>query len=488
VNGFFRRNAVIAVAEILGRVPLVFTAGYVANSLGPRVYGSWALVITFSGLLISVVGLGLPVAVSRFASVASAGLARSYLRLALVLSLGAIVPVAALTALAMPWLAEAIGLPHGVAWLLLLGCLIAGVSGVEALLDAYFKSREAVGRQTLFVVSRSCIEVASILLVFGRIVPVDGLHGTKLLLPYALLNSGLKLVVYPWLVLVRAPEAEPAPRGDRRTFLRYGVPMIPAGIVVFLSSQGDRLVLGHAFSKHDLGIYAFGSALATYMTYLGYAINPLFLPRASVLYDAGDVDGVRRLFRQSQQVYLALFAFALCTLILFAPEIIDFTAGRAYGGSKAVLVVLSAAVGLEGLLGIYQWIFHLVRRPTLVLWFNIGYMAANIVAVIVAASQGGPSTVALAVLATVVTANVVRYLIARRQLHVPIERATVAGLAVLGAGLVPTSVAAAQLSVAARLGVLGLLLLVLAAGALAALRRLAPGRSVPVAAGAPPAG
>jgi O-antigen/teichoic acid export membrane protein len=436
-DGFFRKNAVIGMAEIVGRIPLVFTAGYIARTLGPSVYCNWALVITYSGLLVSIVSLGLPVSLSRLASVDTAPRARGYLNVALRASAVAIVPIALLTLVTLPWLARAIGLGPGLAWLLLLGCLVAIVNGFEALLDAYFKARELVARQSTFVLVRSCIEVLSIVLVFSGTLHLGNLHGAKLLVLYAALNTTLKVVTYPLLVNIRAPRAEVPPPADRRTFVRYGLPMIPAGLVVFLTAQGDRLVLGHLFDKHELGVYAFGAALAAYMAYLGYAINPLLLPRASALHDAGDIGAVQRLFAQSQRVYLILYTAALAGLVLFSREVIELTAGKAYAGSQTVLIVLGAAVGLEALLGIFQWVFHLARRPRYVLWFNIAYMALNITGVIVAASFGGPAAVAVTVLVIVAVLNVARYAIARRMLPVRLEATTVLGLLGLGCVLAP---------------------------------------------------
>jgi O-antigen/teichoic acid export membrane protein len=440
LHGFFRKNTILGVSEILGRIPLIFTAGYVARSLGPPVYANWALVVTYAGLLLSIVTLGMPVSLSRLASVATPSRARGYLRLALRLSVVAMAPVALLTLILLPWLTRAIGLTESLDWLLLLGCLLAAVNGLETLLDAFFKARELVARQSTFVFVRSCIEVASILLVFSGTVHVRGLNGAKQLILYVAFTTALKLIVYPVLVLFRAPATETPPRSERSTFIRYGLPMIPAGLVVFLTAQGDRLLLGHLFAKKELGIYAFGAAIASYMAYLGYAINPLLLPRASTLHDAGDLHAVRQLFDQSQRVYLTLYVIAVSGLVLFSREIIQITAGKAYLDSQVVLIVLGSAVGLEALLGIFQWVFHLARRPTYVLWFNVAYMAVNIVGVIVAASFGGPSAVAGTIFGTVVVLNIVRYAIARRMLPVRLEATTVAALLGFGGLLVPALV------------------------------------------------
>lgn len=472
-HGFFRKSAVIGVAEIFGRLPLIFTAGYVAKSLGPSAYGNWALVLAYQGLLISVVSLGLPVSLSRLASVATAARARGLYTLSLQLTSAVMIVLAVVSFLARFPLADLVGLQHALAWLLAVGCVVAVTTGFEGLLGAYLKSRELASRYALSVVARSCIEVTAIYLVFGGVVHVGNLHGAKLLLLYAAFVTVLKIAIYPLFVLVGSVRGERPSRAERSVFLRYGLPMIPAGIVVFLTAQGDRLVLGHLFDKHQLGLYAFGAAVSGYMTYVGYAINPLLLPRASALHDAGDDTSVRALFVQSQNVSMALYASGVAMFILFSHEIIRITAGHAYYKTANVMILLAAAVGLEAVLGIFQWVFHLVRKPRYVLWFNLGYMFLNVGMVVAGALVGGATTVAAFVLVSVIAANVARCAVARRLLAVDVAKATAVGLLVLAA-LSPALAACRDLAFGVRVLIFALLVAGFCIPAYRSLRRTYP--------------
>src|SRR4051812_5751222 len=283
MKGFFRKNAVLGFAEIFGRLPLVFAAGYVAKTLGPEVYGNWALVLAFTGVLVMFASLGLSSSLSRLASVATPEQARGYLGMALGMSVLTTLACGAPVAGLHNPLAHVFGLDDDVAWLLIPGAALALVGVTESLLDGYFKSRILVARGSLFILIRSLIECFAIISVFGGYISVPGIDGVELLALYVVINMTLKFIAYPFLVRFRAPPAERAPAEQRRTFLQYGLPMIPASIVVFLTAQGDRLVLGHLLSKEALGVYAFGASLAAYMMYIGYATNPLLLPRASVM-------------------------------------------------------------------------------------------------------------------------------------------------------------------------------------------------------------
>ena len=93
------------------------------------------------------------------------------------------------------------------------------------------------------------------------------------------------------------------PPDRRREFLKYGLPMVPTVLAVWLVSQSDRLVLSHFIAKSDLGVYAFGASLATYMVFLGYAVYPLLLPGASKLHDGGDKAGVQALFQRCARAF-----------------------------------------------------------------------------------------------------------------------------------------------------------------------------------------
>jgi O-antigen/teichoic acid export membrane protein len=451
LKNFFRNNSLIGLAEILGRIPLVFAAGYIAKTLGPDDYGNWALAIAFQGIVISIAGLGLSVSISRLAAGATPEHAHGYLRTGAAMSAIALFIAAALTAALRYPISDLIGLDPDLSWLLLVACILAFVGALETLLDAFFKARELIARQATFVLSRSVIEVFSVITVFGGHLAIGDLSGPELLLVYAVLSTVLKLAAYPWLVVVRAPGHEMPPPEDRRAFLRYGIPMVPAAIVVFLTTQGDRLVLGHLVDKDQLGLYAFGASIASYVTFLGYAINPLLLPRASVLHDSGDHREVRGLFEGSQRVYTTLFVVVIAGLMLFGDEVIELTAGSAYLGSVGVMIILSVAIGLEGLLGIFQWIFHLVRRPSFILWFNLIYMGLNLAAVIVAATVGGIELVATAVLVVVVIANGVRVVVARRFIEIDIPLVVAVALVGLAAAT-PGLLALDDASVPLRIG------------------------------------
>lgn len=421
MKNFFRKNTVIGGAEILFRLPLIFTAGYLARSIGPDAYGNWAVVIVYYGLLANVAGLGLPVSISRLAAVVPPARAHAYLGVAFRSAGAALLAASVLTLGIWPWLGDLLGVAPKFGHLFAFSLLLAVVAVAESLLDAYFKAREEIVRVILFAGIRTTVEIAAVLATFyGR--GNDGAQAGSLLVTYILWVVVLKALVYPWLLAGKRPrehESSPLPPVVRKEFLRYGLPMVPAALVAWFVAQGDRLILTHQVDKASLGVYAFSASLAANMIYIGYAVYPLLLPRAAQLYEAGNLEELKALFRRSQYLTALLLTMAMLGLAFFSREILLWTAGEKYIDGSLILLVLAFAIGLEQVLGVHQYIFHLVKRTRWIFWLNLQQGVTLFLAVWLSAAAGGARWVPWGVLGSILISNAIRYAAASRFLHVP---------------------------------------------------------------------
>ena len=417
---FFRNNALIGAAEIVCRLPLILTAGYMARALGTEAYGHWVMIMVAQNLIASIACLGMSSSISRLVSVSSPGQAASYLHFGLRVGALALCGFLAATALMYQSIGKMLGLPADFGWLLPVAVAASITAVAEGLLDAFFKARSLISRQLLFVLARTLADIAAVFVVFRLLAPRGDWAAPQLLLTYLAGVLLLKLATYPWLLTGRLARPEPITPLQRREFIHYGLPIVPAILVSWVVGQGDRLVLGQLVGSHELGIYAFGASLASYIAYLGYAVYPLLLPNASRLYDGGNREGLRELFLRSQQLYLALLAGALAVIALFGQEIVLWTAGPAFAGSARPLLIISLALGFEHLFGVYQYVFHLVKQTRWIFWFNLTYGGLMVTFVYAAARIGGINLVPWAVLAAVLTSNALRYVVAQRHLALPL--------------------------------------------------------------------
>jgi O-antigen/teichoic acid export membrane protein len=414
MTDFFRRNAVLGAAELLCRIPLVFTAGYLARTVGTDAYGNWALILVFQGFVAAIAGLGMANAVSRFAPVSAPELARGYLLRSLGTAAIALALLAVFIWLATPAIAALIGISAQAEWLLPLTCMLAVAACIEGLLDAYFKATENIKRQVGFLLTRTGAEIAIVVAVLWLYASRVEAGAYVLLGIYTVAVVAVKVTGYSILVQTAGGNAaRPAPE-QWRSFVHYGLPLVPVVVISWLTMQGDRLILGHLVDKHWLGVYAFGASLAYYVALLGYAVYPLLLPRASRLHDDNQTAELQKLFAESQYVLLALLTAALAAIFLFAHEIVIYTAGPDFAASAPILAVLSIAVAIEQVFGIHQYAFHLAKKTHWVLWLNVCYAALIFTSVYAAARLGDVSWIPWAIVSATAAFNLVRYLISRR--------------------------------------------------------------------------
>ena len=420
MGSFFRKNALIGAAEIICRLPLIFTVGYLARSIGTANFGNWALIVAFQVFVAGLAGLGLSSSLSRFVPSSKLEDAAAYLRYAFVLCCGPILIALVLAYVLRAPIGRSIGIRTDLYWLLPMAVLMAGGSVADGFFDAYFKARMAVVRQVCFIVARTSIEVVAVVLVF--VVTLPSLHdvSSRLAAYVGAVVIG-KIAIYPWLLVGMTKGGSLPPLDRRRAFLKYGLPMVPTVLVIWLISQSDRLVLIHFVSKSELGVYAFAASLASYTVYLGYAVFPLLLPGASKLYDAGDTAGVQALFRYCQNLFVMLWAAGMACLALWSADVIAWTGGPAFAGAGPILLILCFSVGIERVLGIYQFSFHLVKRTDLIFWLNAANAAMLIAGLWVTGATSGITYAPWAVVIVTLVFNVIRYSVARRYLHIAME-------------------------------------------------------------------
>ncbi len=421
MTGYFKKNLVVGGAEILCRLPYIFTLGYMAQQVGPALFGVWAIVVVFQGLLSALAGMGLPSALSVHAPVVDEARARGYLMFSVMVGL-----VASLAGIALTWLADVplgrvLGLGPGDTGLLVAGGLLALGTILDSLFDAYCKARERVGAQLAYLGTRTAIEVAAVLVIFAP-TQWSTLAPEAKLFAYALCVVTLKLFGYGALAGLdgRHVRAVPAAGEARAMLLRYGTRMLAAILVMRFASQAARFALGLSAPDEVVGVYAFGASLAAYLVFLGYAIYPLLLTRVSKLHAENATDEIGRLFGLSQGVYLRLLALALAGLALFSGDIIAMTAGAAFAEAAGVLFVLAIAVSIDHFFGIYEFSMMAGQRHRSILLTHVFHVTL-IIGIVYLLGGDGPLTAAWGMVAAALLHNGLRYLLAQRSIRAPVD-------------------------------------------------------------------
>lgn len=166
-------------------------------------------------------------------------------------------------------------------------------------------------------------------------------------------------------------------RFDRRklgVMLAFSLPLVPASIGVFLNGFADRLVLQHAGSLSDVGVYGVAFRIATVVALLlaGFqgAATPLILARHA---QATTRDELARIFRLFSAV--ALIAFLVVSL--FADTEVRVLASAAYARADILVPYLFMSALLFGAY-IFAPGLTIVKRTGTFAWISVSAGLLNL--------------------------------------------------------------------------------------------------------------
>jgi O-antigen/teichoic acid export membrane protein len=248
-----------------------------------------------------------------------------------------------------------------------------------------------------------------------------------------------------------------------RNLLRFGLPLVPAGIGAMMVQVIDRPILQHYAGEAAVGIYQANYKLGIFMvlvvTMFDYAWRPFFLERK----DRADAP---RLFAQVLTYFTAAAGWIALALSLFIGDIVQLEIMGArlihpdyWGGLSIVPIVLCAYV-FHGMYINFIAQVTIAKRTDLLVWVTLLGAAVNIGMNLWLIPQNGISGAAWATFAAYAAMALALFACGQRVWPIPYEYGRLAGLAAV---LALCGVAAAysqtfsgpwSMTAAARLGIL----------------------------------
>jgi O-antigen/teichoic acid export membrane protein len=329
-------------------VGTIFTAAtgylfkiYLARVLGAEALGIYALGMTIVGFLGIFNALGLPQAAVRFvAAYCATGkteLLRGFLGRGMLLLLLSNIVLGGVVLRAGPWIA--LRFYHTQALRAYLGwfALIMVVGALNTFLGQVLAGYKDVARRTLitnFIGSPAMMVLTLALVALGM-----GLRG------YLVAQVGSAAMV---LALLAAVVWRTTP-GAARSFaaklpalekevMSFSAVILGTGILEFLMSQADKILIGFYLGAREVGIYAVATALVTFVPILLQSVNQIFSASIADLYARGQQELLGRVFQTLTKWILGLTIPLAAVMILFASPLMRIF-GRDFAAGWPILVI-----------------------------------------------------------------------------------------------------------------------------------------------------
>lgn len=131
-----------------------------------------------------------------------------------------------------------------------------------------------------------------------------------------------------------------------RQMLGFSIPLVPAGLGVFVTIYIDRIALNELASLTEVGVFGIGYRLASIVALLvlGFqmALTPLVYQRYR---DPATPGELARIFR----VFVAVAAVLALALSLWAPEALRLATTPAYYAAEVIVPLMAPAILLSGM-------------------------------------------------------------------------------------------------------------------------------------------
>lgn len=342
---FAKDIVIIGITNFLLALNVWVLLPLLTKTLGASAYGIWSQVDVTFQLGISVVGLGLPFALSRFLAAGDGKekLQDGFYSLLTVVALATIACSILIIAFAN-YIANT--LFGGATGIVIITGIIIFVWSLDIMFLSFFRARRQMLNYGIFMVVSRCVETGIIAYLvlngFGLVSAVLCLAGVRAVLLVVLFffvknQIGIKMPHF----------------GNVKEYLNFSLPTIPGSIASWVSSSSDRYIIGYFLGVASVGVYSAGYNLVSIILFLISVFGFVLPPTLSKLYDEGKMDELKNLLKYSLKYFLAItIPFTFGVSVLSEPILRIFSTPEIASQSHIVVPLLALSILLVGVFSI----------------------------------------------------------------------------------------------------------------------------------------
>ncbi|MDX6375923.1 MAG: hypothetical protein QOE98_226 [Gaiellaceae bacterium] len=327
-----RHSAIYGLAGLASRIASVLLLPFLTRALGPSSYGRIETMVALIAVLVPLLRAGVATAFFRFYYERELAPDRDLVvRTSFWFCvLGATVGLA-VGLVAAPAIASVLAGDAAYANLVRVAFVMLAVQLLYEQLTALYRVEE---RSVAFTVASLANLAVTVLATIVAVFVFDG-GATGALVGNAL-GTAVVLVVLIWQ---RRAELRPAFDRDLvRRMNRFGLPLLPVGLAIWVVDFADRLLLGRIVDQHEVGLYAVGVKIASAMVLVQLAFRTAWPAFAYSLDEGGQA---RRTFAYVLTYTSLVGCWLSLALGLLAPWLVDLLAAPEFATSERVVAPLA---------------------------------------------------------------------------------------------------------------------------------------------------
>jgi O-antigen/teichoic acid export membrane protein len=322
-------NALVALSGIIF-MPLI------TKTLGAHDYGIWAQVQVTISLVLGFVGLGLPVAMTRFlpAKTDRGEIQEDFYSVVCLVFLTALI-------VSIIWIAAGDSIAgaffDGATVVVRITGLIILVWSLDQVFLTLFRAFRQMKKYALFTIANTYVQVGLIAYLV-----LNG-HGILSIVLSVLAIRAIIFLILFFLIKSQIGIKKPHFHSIKE-YLSFSLPTIPGSISAWVVASSDRYVISYFLGATSVGIYSAGYGIGSIILMAAGVLGFVLPPALSKLYDEGRMEEVKTHLRYSLKYLLAVtIPFVFGAVILAEPVLRVFSTAEiaAEGYFVVPLVALS---------------------------------------------------------------------------------------------------------------------------------------------------
>jgi O-antigen/teichoic acid export membrane protein len=201
-----------------------------------------------------------------------------------------------------------------------------------------------------------------------------------------------------------------------KDLLSFGLPLIFAGIFIWIMQMSDRFLIQKLSSTHEVGLYSLGLRFSNILTIL--IVSPFNMVWGAIAFQISTKDEGKEVIRIVTTYIFLILCFVGINIIIWSPLIIKIMTGREFWEAHKVVTPLILATITWGLVNISDFGMYLKKRTKLMTGiFAVGALV-NIILNYLLIPKYGMIAAAFAAFAAFVLINILCYLASQKYYYI----------------------------------------------------------------------
>lgn len=205
----------------------------------------------------------------------------------------------------------------------------------------------------------------------------DGLVNASQLVLYYGISFLITFLIELFVIIDRKKKIISEKFSNKKTFMN-SVPMMFSGLMGFLISWTDVLMLGAMSTEESVGIYNAAFKIGMFVLIIIASINIVTGPKIAEFFVNKDIENLKKMIQKSTQLVSLISLPIVFVMVFFSEFLLNFF-GESYKSGSMVLIIIAISTFISAMSGNVDQILNLTNNRKLLFKINFIALTINII-------------------------------------------------------------------------------------------------------------